>query len=743
MSPTPAMIDRMIEEQRVDDVSELLISSELKKAAEGIAEAFGMKVVYLKKVFIKSDDPAVEDFEGNGFVRNGVIYLSLKEANIAQFTFGHELLHQLKQIDADSYMRIRQKVIDVMGRKAFEMEVKARQMTYANVPGYTLFEDYAEEVIADTLGDIITHTDMLPDIARSLKENPSLLDRFLKVVDNVRQYFRGKTGGALGDLVNDIRDTYEMTARQGAELGLSEPLKITEHTKFSLKDNQGNPLNQDGTLKLDKIKSVDELTDEDFLHPTRNVELPSLPKKIADAIGTEGKPVVIKKNIFERNYMRHKDVTPELSKIIFKSALYNPDLYGQNQKKTRPYNWVLINTKDEKGNNRTVLLEVNPNKDNVEIVHWHFIDERGLKKIRKQVDREDGQLLILPSDKEEVGALSDPTVNLSAANIANSSETAKESDGKDRQLYASLGVSRSLGKEAAEGEPRYASSSHSEQQLAERQEVNGGTTLFSLKNDRTLAGVHNITEEKLLKAIKQGGLANPSVAVIDSSKQNHNAYGDISLILPSDKVAKRTGKNAGTWQGDAWTPTYPQVERQMSNKGAEKASNDVSSVPSYMYSEVRRGLDRWLDGGEENSAMPYMFLHEKGVAPEPKKIQHKFSDEAYNELKSITAGNFNIYGIGKADARKVLDMYIDAKFDGDKDLYEEKTKAWLERNKSIVDAGANGGMRYAIAKENVELYDEYGFNYKGVQTFVRDVEYDHRKTGVDMNAMKTTLRLIT
>lgn len=245
MSPTPTMIDRMIEEQRVDDVSELLISSELKKAAEGIAEAFGMKVVYLKKVFIKSDDPAVEDFEGNGFVRNGVIYLSLKEANIAQFTFGHELLHQLKQIDADSYMRIRQKVIDVMGRKAFEMEVKTRQMTYANVPGYTLYEDYAEEVIADTLGDIITHTDMLPDIARSLKENPSLLDRFLKVVDNVRQYFRGKIGGALGDLVNDIRDTYEMTARQGAErdkfsLRLAEAKNNTDKNPSQAQKESGN-----------------------------------------------------------------------------------------------------------------------------------------------------------------------------------------------------------------------------------------------------------------------------------------------------------------------------------------------------------------------------------------------------------------------------------------------------------------------------------------------------------------------
>lgn len=262
----------------------------------------------------------------------------------------------------------------------------------------------------------------------------------------------------------------------------------------------------------------------------------------------------------------------------------------------------------------------------------------------------------------------------------------------------------------------------------------GNGEKFSLKDEKTLAGVHNISEEKLLKAIKQGGLANPSVAVIDSSRQDHKAYGGISLILPSDKIAKRTGKNAGTWQGDAYTPTYPEVEKQMSNKGAEKSSSDVLSVPKEMQHEVRNGIDRWLNGSDANSGLKYLFLHEKGVAPEPKKIQPKFSDEAYNELKFITAGDFNIYGIGNADTQKVLDMYIEAKFDGDKDLYEEKTKAWLERNKSIVDTGAKGGMRYAIAKENVELYDEYGFNYKGVQTFVRDVEYDHRKSGVDTNA---------
>jgi site-specific DNA-cytosine methylase len=467
-----------------------------------------------------------------------------------------------------------------------------------------------------------------------------------------------------------------------------EDMRITEHTKFSLKDNQGNPLNQDGTLKLDKIKSVDELTDEDFLHPTRNVELPSLPKKIADAIGTEGKPVVIKKNIFERNYMRHKDVTPELSKVIFKSALYNPDLYGQNQKKTRPYNWVLINTKDEKGNNRTVLLEVNPNKDNVEIVHWHFVNDKNLGLIKKQAIREGDQVLILPSEQsEEVGGLSNLTDDLSAAKIDNSSETAKENGEK-----------------------------------------------FSLKDEKTLAGVHNISEEKLLKAIKQGGLANPSVAVIDSSKQDHKEYGGISLILPSDKIAKRTGKNAGTWQGDAYTPTYPEVEKQMSNKGAEKSSSDVLSVPKEMQHEVRNGIDRWLNGGDANSGLKYLFLHEKGNAPKMVELQHKYSDKVYNDLKSITSGNFDISSIGKADAQKVLDMYIDNVFGGDRAAYEEKQKYRIARYKKQVAEGEKNPFLLVRAKNALEQYDKYGFYFDKVQEFVRKVERDHRMTGVDTNA---------
>ena len=275
---------------------------------------------------------------------------------------------------------------------------------------------------------------------------------------------------------------------------------------------------------------------------------------------------------------------------------------------------------------------------------------------------------------------------LSAAKIDNSSETAKENDEK-----------------------------------------------FSLKDEKTLAGVHNITEEKLLKAIKQGGLANPSVAVIDSSKQDHKAYGGISLILPSDKVAKRTGKNAGTWQGDAYTPTYPQVERHISNKGSEQVNKDVLSVPKEIQHEVRNGIYRWLDGNA-NSGLKYLFLHEKGNAPKMVELQHKYSDKVYNDLKSITAGDFDISSIGKADAQKVLDMYIDNVFDGDRTAYDEKQKYRIARYKKQVAEGEKNPFLLTRAKNALEQYDKYGFYFDKVQNFVRNVERDHRMTGVNMDA---------
>lgn len=705
-----------------------------------------------------------------------------------------------------------------------------------------------------------------------------------------------------------------------------KPFADYAKVKFSLKDNQGNPLNQDGTLKLDKIKSVDELTDEDFLHPTRNVELPSLPNKIADAIGTEGKPVVIKKNIFERNYMRHKDVTPELSKVIFKSALYNPDLYGQNQKKTRPYNWVLINTKDEKGNNRTVLLEVNPNKDNVEIVHWHFVDERGLEKIKKQADREDGQLLILPSDKEEVGALSDPTVNLSAAKIDNSSETTKENGEKfslkdDEYLKAvengDMEKAQKMVNEAAEAAGYSTDSSYQgtsafngsapwgngyfltneerkeawdndeydgdqtlgdyihrgidamnldfialdprnyraadpmrkeaidnvrnaiqkksetitmyrsvpsdvkegsfrngdwvtpsrayavdnakvhgwgdnfniiEQKvpvdeiwwdgndiaewgygreedyvndtdfaykntknnrklldavtyddngnvipLSQRFNENNADVRYSLKDEKTMFGMHNISLDKLRKAIKQGGFAAPSMGVIDSKNGIYSEYGEITLIPKAEKIAKRTGKNIGTYAADAWTPIYPPVEKKFGGNGGDVAYNDIESVPKEMQGITRNAINGFMDGHDANS-LAYLYLHEKGKAPELVHVEGKYPKKLHDEVKSILGKLDGIYNTTDEQKEKLLDLFIREVYDGNKEEFDNDIKKFIKKDEEFIKKRPNSN----ISKDkqlDVDWMKEHGYDYGALSRFVDGILRDAETSGkVNENA---------
>ena len=201
--------------------------------------------------------------------------------------------------------------------------------------------------------------------------------------------------------------TREDKSRDGsAGMGVIDVINQISDDANNNQDGQGNPLNADGSLKVEAVSSIDDLTDEDFTSPTRNVQLPELPKNVAETIGTDGKPVVIKKNILKRNTEHHPDVSPSQSREILKAALYTPDLYGQNQRTSHPYNWALISVKGEDGRNKLVLLEVNHNKDFAEIVHWHFVEDRAIEKIKKQAEREGGQLLILPSvDTEEAGAL--------------------------------------------------------------------------------------------------------------------------------------------------------------------------------------------------------------------------------------------------------------------------------------------------------------------------------------------------
>ena len=129
-----------------------------------------------------------------------------------------------------------------------------------------------------------------------------------------------------------------------------------------MSDNQGNPVDKDGKLIVEVISSTDELTDADFEVPSRSVQLPPLPKNVEEAIGANGRPVVIKKNIFEKNKKHHEELDATQGREILSKALYNPNLYGASQPIKRPDYRVVIRTGDK---NSVVVLDVYDKKDNV------------------------------------------------------------------------------------------------------------------------------------------------------------------------------------------------------------------------------------------------------------------------------------------------------------------------------------------------------------------------------------------
>ena len=257
-----------------------------------------------------------------------------------------------------------------------------------------------------------------------------------------------------------------------------------------------------------------------------------------------------------------------------------------------------------------------------------------------------------------------------------------------------------------------------------------GGRSYSLKDkaEKTLAGVHNISKDKLRKALKLGGLANPSVAVIDTEKQNHSGFGEISLVLPSNMVAKRTGRNAGTFFGDAWTPTYPQVERIFGKGGSDRAIADIASVPEEMQRMTRNAIDSFMDGKNADNLV-YLYLQEKGIAPQLVKTKGVFSPDIRKEVISLT-NRQPFYKLNETERNKVVELYIKYKFDGDRDAFE---KALQERVANLIELQKEYTNPKSLlarkVKEHLENIDNYGYDYEAICRFVDDVNRDDKVSG--------------
>ena len=90
--------------------------------------------------------------------------------------------------------------------------------------------------------------------------------------------------------------------------------------------------------------------------------------------GLEDKPILLKKNIIEKNKASHPDITEEEAKRIIGNALYKPEVILKANIDKPAYHNFISRTDDE--HNDIVLLELSDKKENYEIINYHVVSNR-------------------------------------------------------------------------------------------------------------------------------------------------------------------------------------------------------------------------------------------------------------------------------------------------------------------------------------------------------------------------------
>lgn len=154
---------------------------------------------------------------------------------------------------------------------------------------------------------------------------------------------------------------------------------------------------------------------------------------------------------------------------------------------------------------------------------------------------------------------------------------------------------------------------------------------FSLENvieeEKDLIAIHNISPEKLKSTIELGGLPMPSIAVTRANEL-FSKFGTISILFNKDTIDPKNKRNK-VYSGDAYTPTFPQIDYRASNDVLKQVRDKVyslvggSSVADELdhlhldTDNVQHTLGRYdgdvVQGFADNATLKYAFLKDRKV----------------------------------------------------------------------------------------------------------------------------------
>ena len=162
---------------------------------------------------------------------------------------------------------------------------------------------------------------------------------------------------------------------------------------------------------------------------------------------------------------------------------------------------------------------------------------------------------------------------------------------------------------------------------------------LDFQENGSLYGVHNLSEDALKHVFKMGGLANPSVAVVDKDA-NFDSFGKISLIAYSSFINKSTGRNEGTFGADIYSPRYPDITKTITDTGKKKLKSifwaiEDEDLKRQLIENTEQKFEESRKPSFEYTKLPIAYLAEKGNKDFWQYEKSEYSDEVKNLIKSL------------------------------------------------------------------------------------------------------------
>nr|DAG24416.1 MAG TPA: Type I restriction enzyme [Caudoviricetes sp.] len=203
-----------VEKNKVDDmkVVDNIVGQKTRKAFERLAKMMGANIQW-----------QYSDKLGNGWIQETMdadgnvhrtIFITLDSSITegAQFIFGHEMTHQIKNLNPAAYNELTQLVFGYYGSDAFDKAVDETMQRYSDAGFSGRARDYyAEEVVADAVGEMIRDLNLAHTLA--MKMSHPLLAAIHEILQKIKLAFFGtEYSDVTKNIIRSIEQAYVKTA---------------------------------------------------------------------------------------------------------------------------------------------------------------------------------------------------------------------------------------------------------------------------------------------------------------------------------------------------------------------------------------------------------------------------------------------------------------------------------------------------------------------------------------------------